>query len=125
MTNLPVGAILFEMKSVPLVAATSSPEESQLRFNVIFVSLLAAATVVRLIDLNDGPWFDKLLTIVRYVRLPLGQILTTFDTKNQHVLYSILAHGSVALFGESIWALRLPARSSFSATALSTAGVPT
>ena len=73
------------------------------------MSLLAAAAITRLIDLGDGPWFDEIVTLVHYVRLPLSQIFTTFDSKNQHILYSALAHGSVAMFGESIWALRLPA----------------
>ena len=108
MTNLQVGAILFEMK-LPLVVATAPPDESHLRSPLILVSLLAAAAIIRLIDLGDGPWFDEIVTLVHYVRLPLSQILTTFDSKNQHILYSALAHGSVAMFGESIWALRLPA----------------
>jgi mannosyltransferase len=71
--------------------------------------LLLAAAILRLRDLGDGLWFDEINTLARYVRLPLSQIVTTFGSKNQHLLYSVLAHGSVQLFGESAWALRLPA----------------
>jgi uncharacterized membrane protein len=67
------------------------------------------AAVLRLHDLGDGLWFDEINTLVRYVRLPLSQIVTTFGSKNQHLLYSVLAHASVRVFGETAWALRLPA----------------
>ena len=71
--------------------------------------LLGVAALLRLYDLGDGLWFDEIDTLVRYVRLPLGQIVATFDSQNQHMLYSVLARVSLASFGESAWALRLPA----------------
>jgi len=43
------------------------------------------------------------------VRAPLGQVLTDFSSLNNHMFYSLQAKASVALFGESAWALRLPA----------------
>ena len=63
---------------------------------------------LRLWHLNSGLWFDEVLTLLDFVRPPLGQIVTTFPSQNQHMLYSVLAHVSVSLFGESAWALRLP-----------------
>ena len=71
--------------------------------------ILAVGLALRLVDLGDGLWYDEIGTLVRYVRRPLGEIVTRFDTQNQHMLYSILAHVSVRVFGESAWALRLPA----------------
>jgi 4-amino-4-deoxy-L-arabinose transferase-like glycosyltransferase len=53
-------------------------------------------------------WFDEVLTLLDFVRPPLGEILTSFPSQNQHMLYSVLAHVSVGIFGESAWALRLP-----------------
>ena len=76
---------------------------------VVLPALLVVAAILRLKDLGDGMWFDEISTLVQYVRPPLSHILTTFDSKNQHLLYSVLAHGSVRMFGESAWALRLPA----------------
>lgn len=70
---------------------------------------LALATALRFHALDQGLWFDEIDTLVSYVRRPLGEILTTFDSQNQHLLYSIAARLSVATFGESAWALRLPA----------------
>jgi len=45
---------------------------------------------------------------VDFVKIPTGATLTSLPSQNQHMLYSILAHMSVALFGESAWAVRLP-----------------
>ena len=70
---------------------------------------LAAAAALRFAGLGSGLWFDEIVTLVESARLPLRQILTEFPGVNAHPLYSVLAHGSLALFGESAWALRLPA----------------
>ena len=37
------------------------------------------------------------------------EIVTKFDSENQHFLFSILAHYSIQIFGDNAWALRLPA----------------
>ena len=49
------------------------------------------------------------MTLVRFVRRPLAEILSGYDSQNNHLLYSILARLSVVGFGESAAALRLPA----------------
>jgi 4-amino-4-deoxy-L-arabinose transferase-like glycosyltransferase len=71
--------------------------------------LLLLALGLRLWHLGTGLWFDEIQTLVDYVRRPMGEILTLFDSKNQHLLYSVLARAAFQLFGESGWALRLPA----------------
>ena len=71
------------------------------------LTLLAALLSVP--SLNSGLWTDEVLTLVHYARLPVAQILTSFPDQNQHMLYSLLAHGSMRIFGEQPWALRLPA----------------
>jgi 4-amino-4-deoxy-L-arabinose transferase-like glycosyltransferase len=73
---------------------------------LIVMSLLALA--LRLWRLNADLWFDEILTLLDFVRPPLGEILTSFPSQNQHMFYSILAHISVDIFGETAWALRLP-----------------
>jgi 4-amino-4-deoxy-L-arabinose transferase-like glycosyltransferase len=75
----------------------------------LVLAVLVLATVLRGIGLGGGLWYDEILTLVRYVRRPLAAIVTTWDSQNQHMLYSVLARASVAAFGESAWALRLPA----------------
>jgi mannosyltransferase len=71
--------------------------------------LILIGFLIRLYQLNSGLWLDEILTYTNYAKLPYLQIVTTFDSENQHFLYSILAHTSFLIFGESAWALRLPA----------------
>ncbi len=71
--------------------------------------LCVIALVLRLWNLNSDLWVDEVFTLLDFVRQPIGEILTSFPSQNQHLLYSILAHFTTAVFGESAWALRLPA----------------
>lgn len=75
----------------------------------IAAGIVALGLLLRLPALGEGLWFDEIQTLVEYVRLPLARIVTTFDSQNQHLLYTLSAHAAVAWFGESGWALRLPA----------------
>jgi mannosyltransferase len=77
--------------------------------SISLVTILIVATILRFYRLNSGLWFDEIVTYVKYARLPFLTIVTTFDSENQHFLYSILAHLSLLIFGDSNWALRLPA----------------
>jgi 4-amino-4-deoxy-L-arabinose transferase-like glycosyltransferase len=70
---------------------------------------LAVAAALRFAGLGSGLWFDEIATLVKSARLPLQQILTEFPGVNAHPLFSVLAHASLEAFGESAWALRLPA----------------
>jgi hypothetical protein len=71
--------------------------------------LVLAGAILRLYRLDEGLWIDEVSTLVDYVRLPMGEIVTTYGSQNQHFLFSILARASVVSFGESAWSLRLPA----------------
>lgn len=72
------------------------------------IILLVVATAFRIASLNNDLWIDEVFTLVDFVRLPAGQIITDYSSDNQHVLFSVLARLSVSMFGESAWALRLP-----------------
>ena len=82
---------------------------SHLILIVSLVLLLIISILARLYQLDSGIWLDEMTTYLTYARLPYAQIATTFKSENQHFLYSILAHASFSIFGESTWALRLPA----------------
>lgn len=72
-------------------------------------AIVLVAALLRFYELPNGLWFDEIQTLVEYVRDPMGQIVTTYDSQNQHLLYSILARVSFDIFGESALALRFPA----------------
>lgn len=76
---------------------------------VLLAALITAGILLRAYQLNAGLWLDEILTLVKYARLPVGEIVTFYDSENQHFLYSLLARISLVSFGESVWALRLPA----------------
>ncbi len=94
----------------PLLALRGgTPDRPTTGEQALVVGLILLAGALRLHDLGDQIWFDEIDTLVHYVRKPLGYVFTTFDSQNQHLLYSILARLCVVAFGESNAALRLPA----------------
>ncbi|MFQ5745769.1 MAG: glycosyltransferase family 39 protein [Gemmatimonadota bacterium] len=85
------------------------PEVGHVAERLLVAALLVAAAALRLHDLGDGLWFDEIATLAQHVRLPLGRLISTLDSQNQHVLFSLLARGSVSALGEGASSLRLPA----------------
>lgn len=77
-------------------------------YGVNVALVLALALILRTVSLNSDLWIDEVFTLIDFVRLPAGEILTDFSSDNQHFLFSLLSHASVALFGEYPWAIRLP-----------------
>src|SRR5271169_6721860 len=71
--------------------------------------LMAGAVILRVLALNQQLWFDEIVTLLDSARHPVSQIMTQYAGQNQHMLYSLLAHISIRLFGEQPWSLRLPA----------------
>lgn len=74
---------------------------------LVGISLLALA--LRLYKLGAPLWYDEILTLARFVRLPLDELLTTYTSLNNHVFFSLQAKLFVSLFGESTSVVRLPA----------------
>jgi mannosyltransferase len=72
-------------------------------------ALVVLAVLLRIVALNQQLWFDEIVTLLDSAHNPLSRIVTTYNSQNQHMLYSILAHYSMRWFGEQPWALRLPA----------------
>ncbi|MDZ4863058.1 MAG: glycosyltransferase family 39 protein [Gemmatimonadota bacterium] len=101
--------------AAPAIAAPPASETTAARppasrwLTAGLLAVLALALGLRLVRLGDGLWFDEIQTLVEHARLPVAQIVTTFTSQNQHPLYSLLAHGSMAALGESAATLRLPA----------------
>ena len=93
----------------PRVLGAGDPPVPPPRYGTLLVVLLLVGLGLRLYGLGLGLWYDEITAYVKYVRMPVGEILTTFDSENQHMFYTLLAHGCVGLFGDSGWAVRLPA----------------
>ena len=78
-------------------------------YKVWLWGLLLFSLVLRLYKLGEGLWLDEIAMAIKYLRRPFGELLTLYDSENQHLLYTILAYLSTSLFGENGWGLRLPA----------------
>jgi mannosyltransferase len=73
------------------------------------IALTGVAAVLRLPGLDQGLWYDEIMTIVLSLREPLTSIVQKFPSNNVHPLYSVLGHLSVVVLGEHAWTIRLPA----------------
>jgi uncharacterized membrane protein len=82
-------------------SATSSPWP--------IIALLVAGLGLRMPGLGSGLWYDEIQTLVDYVTQPWGVLLTTFDSTNQHLLYSIAARATSMLVDDPAVGLRMPA----------------
>jgi len=76
---------------------------------VILAGTIGLAAALRAYSLDSGLWYDEILMHVQESSKSYGEILTTYDSKNQHFLYTLLARLAMDCFGDTAWALRLPA----------------
>lgn len=90
-----MAVLLNRLKSVPKSQALAA--------------VLAIALAVRFAGLGSSLWYDEVATLLNFVRLPVGDLVSDFSSLNNHPFYSLTAKASISLFGESAQALRLPA----------------
>ncbi len=83
-----------------------APTSSRDRLWLGLILLLALG--LRLWHLDAPLWYDEIITLETHLRLPWREFFSGYDL-NYHYLHNALAKVSIAVFGESPWALRLPA----------------
>lgn len=71
-------------------------------------AILLLALALRLWGLNAPLWYDEILTVETHLRLPWGQMMQGYSM-NHHYFFDLQSKLAVAAFGETIWAIRLPA----------------
>jgi hypothetical protein len=98
-----LGSFLMEHKPSPTTRVAVSRKAY-----AVLGGLTMLAILLRIPSLDSCLWLDEVLTMARYARWPLERIFTSFPDQNQHMLFSLLAHCSLRVFGEHAWALRLP-----------------
>lgn len=72
-------------------------------------AVVIAAAALRFAGLGSVLWYDEIVTLVESARRPFIEVVTYFPDVNVHPFYSVLAHASLEVFGDSAWSLRLPA----------------
>ena len=76
---------------------------------LVLAVLIALAGLLRFYKLDGQLWLDEVSALTGSYRNSFWQILTVFPEHFPHPLYEQLAHGSLVSFGESPFAIRLPA----------------
>lgn len=83
----------------------SEPRDHRIALTI----LLSIGVALRVLYLAQPMRYDEAVTYMYFVRLPWSEALSTYTYPNNHLFHTLLAKGSVALFGNFPWALRLPA----------------
>ena len=55
------------------------------------IALMALALALRLYKLNAPLWFDEIMTLVHFVRQPVGHLIGDYSSFNNHLFYSLQA----------------------------------
>lgn len=76
---------------------------------ITFFIILLFSFIIRLLFINQPIRYDEAYTFVHFVKNPLWMTVADFRSTNNHILHSILVKISVKFFGDSLWAIRLPA----------------
>ncbi len=71
-------------------------------------AILALAAALRIVGLDAPMWHDEIQTVVTHLDLGWSEMVQSYSM-NHHYLHNLLAKASMALFGDSPWAIRLPA----------------
>lgn len=74
---------------------------------LVFVTVIAAT--LRFYRLDLDLWIDEVATVSKYASQPLAAVYGSYLSPGNHLLNSLLLKVSVNLFGETEWAVRLPA----------------
>ena len=93
-------------------SAVVSPEPAHTPVTGVGTGIMVvavAALLLRIPGLGYGLWHDEIATLIDLVPMPWWEVSFDLSSQNNHVLYTLAAKASMTLFGESIWAFRLPA----------------
>ena len=79
------------------------------RARIWLVVMTGVAVALRLRGLGSDLWLDEIVTVEDSRTSTLGQLLTTFESANRHLLTAVLVKLMISVFGYSETAVRLPA----------------
>jgi mannosyltransferase len=95
------------LESPRRVDPPSDLSQSQARLLLALITIVAIA--LRSYHLGADLWLDEISPIVDYGRMPFVQVMGSYLRTNNHLLNTLLTKVSIGAFGESEWAVRIPA----------------
>ena len=75
---------------------------------ILLFLILLCGLILRVNALNDPITYDEAYTYQAFASQPLFVLLTDYHLPNNHIFHSLLVHFSTLIFGNHLWALRLP-----------------
>lgn len=63
----------------------------------------------RVIELNRSLHHDEAKSIIKYISKSWYLVLTNYGVPNNHIFHNVLARISFQIFGDNVWAYRIPA----------------
>jgi len=76
---------------------------------VILAFVICSALGLRLLYVGLPIRYDEATTYMEYASKPIPVLLSYYSSPNNHIFHSLLVHASTWLFGNDVWAIRLPA----------------
>lgn len=73
------------------------------------VALVAVGAIARVAVVGEPMRYDEAFTVLNYVGRSVAFITSHYGLPNNHILYSLTAHGVWQVVGDHIWTVRLPA----------------
>ncbi len=78
-------------------------------YSLALLCIILLAVALRLAYLSQPMRYDEAFTFLRFADRPLAEGLTRYDAPNNHLFHTLLVHITTSIFGDSPWAIRLPA----------------
>jgi mannosyltransferase len=100
---------LLTNERVLLVPIVDGPLKSRRTLAVGIVAATVAGAALRFYHLGSPLWLDEITPRLDYGEATYLQILTSFISTNNHLLYTLMTKFWTGLFGEREWIIRLPA----------------
>jgi len=103
------------IKSLPVCVAEKRQSilhwlRSESQWHLISLGMITVgAILLRVVYLGEPPRIDESFTYVTFARRSIIHALTLYPAPNNHVLHTALVWISCRIFGNSLWAMRLPA----------------
>ncbi len=93
-----------------LPTAAAEPEDLSARAASWGIAVITGVGLfLRLRHLGSDLWIDEITPILFYGKFSALQVIATYLSSNNHLLNTLLVKLSIAIFGETEWAIRLPA----------------
>lgn len=102
-------SLLGSRQAASLHAHIPARQGSRQTERALLALITVLAIALRAYRLDTDLWIDEIGSFQYAMSVSIGELLRTFSSPNQHLLNSLLERGSVALFGEHDWTVRLPA----------------